>query len=79
MDQTAGEACAAAADRAAVAAPAPEPGEPPRILVVDDDARALRFVRDALSEAGYAPLLTGLAHDLPRIIRTERPRRSCST
>ena len=71
----AGEAGAAPADRAAGAAPAsPEFGEPPRILVVDDDPRALRFVRDALSEAGYAPLVTGAAHDLPRIIRTERPR-----
>ena len=54
--------------------PAPEPGEPPRILVVDDDPGALRFVPDALSETGYAPLVTGAAHDLPRIIRTERPR-----
>ena len=26
------------------------------ILVVDDDPRMLRFVRDALSKAGYAPL-----------------------
>ena len=70
----AGEAAAAAADRAAVPPAAPEPGEPPRILVVDDDPRALRFVRDALSEAGFAPLVTGAAQDLPRIIRTERPR-----
>ena len=54
--------------------PAPEPGEPPRVLVVDDDPRALRFVRDALVEAGYAPLVTGSPHDLPRILRTERPR-----
>ena len=68
----AGEAVAAAADRAAVAAPPPEPGEPARILVVDP--RALRFVRDALSEAGYAPLVTGAPRDMPRIIRTERPR-----
>ncbi len=64
----------AAADHAAVAATAPEPGEPPRILVVDDDPRALRFVRDALSKAGYAPLVTGAPQDMPRIIRTERPR-----
>ena len=70
----AGAAGAAAADCAAIAAPAPEPGELPRILVVDDDPLALRFVRDALSEAGYAPLVTGAAHDLRRIIRTERPR-----
>ena len=52
----------------------PEPGEPPRILVMDDDPQALRFVRDALSEAGYAPLVTGTPRDLPRIIRTEKPR-----
>ncbi len=70
----AGEAGAVAADRAAVPPAAPEPGEPPRILVVDDDPRALRFVRDALAEAGFAPLVTGAPPDLPRIIRTERPR-----
>ena len=70
----AGEAGAAAAGRADVPAAAPEPGNPPRILVVDDDPRTLRFVRDALSEAGYAPLVTGSPHDLTRIIRTERPR-----
>ena len=34
----------------------------------------LRFVRDALSKAGYAPLVTGAPDDLPRIIRAERPR-----
>ena len=62
-----------ATDRAAVPSAYPEPGEPPRILVVDDDPRALRFVRDALSEAGFAPLVTGAPQDLPRIIRTERP------
>ena len=42
--------------------------------MVDDDLRALRFVRDALSGAGYAPLVTGAPHDLRRIIRAERPR-----
>ena len=65
---------AVAADRAAVSPASPEPGEPPRVLVVDDDPRALRFVRDALSEAGFAPLVTGSPQDLSRIIRTERPR-----
>ncbi|MCY3843300.1 MAG: response regulator [Acidobacteria bacterium] len=69
----AGEDRAPAAGRAAPPAPS-GPGEPPRVLVVDDDPRALRFVRDALSEAGYAPLLTGTPQDLRRIIRTERPR-----
>ena len=70
----AGEPAAAAAGRPAGPPAAPEPGEPVRVLVVDDDPRALRFVRDALSRAGYVPLVTGTPHDLPRIIRTERPR-----
>ena len=47
--------------------------EPARIVVVDDDPQTLRFVRDALSEAGYAPLVTGESKDLPQILRTERP------
>ena len=70
----AGGPAAAAAGPAAGPPAAPEPGEPPRVLVVDDDPRALRFVRDALAEAGYAPLVTGTPQDLRRIIRTERPR-----
>ncbi|MDE0626938.1 MAG: response regulator [Bryobacterales bacterium] len=49
-------------------------GEPARILAVDDDPQTLRFVRGALSKAGYAPLVTGEPQDLPRILRTERPR-----
>ncbi len=52
---------------------ASQPGEPARILVVDDDPQTLRFVRDALSEAGYAPLVTGEPKELPQILRTERP------
>ena len=48
-------------------------GGPPRVLVVDDDARMLRFVRDALAQAGYAPLATGEPEELPRIVRTENP------
>ncbi len=48
--------------------------EQTRILVVDDDPQALRYVRDALSQAGYAPLVTGDPDGLSRIIRAERPR-----
>ena len=70
----AGEADAAAAGHAAVPPAPPEPGEPPRILVVDDDPQMLRFVRDALSAVGYVPLVTGTPQDLPQILRTERPR-----
>ncbi len=63
------------------AGPAPgrpdAPGEAPAavpILVVDDDPETLRHVRDALEEAGYAPLVTGDPRELPRIIRAEKPR-----
>ena len=53
---------------------APRPGEPVRILAVDDDPETLRFVRDALSAAGYAPLLTGEPQELASIVRAEKPR-----
>ena len=53
--------------------PSPEGHEPTRILVVDDDPQALRFVRDALLTAGYAPLVTGDPQELSRLIRTEKP------
>ena len=33
-----------------------------RILVVDDDPQTLRYVRDALAKAGYAPIVTGDPH-----------------
>ena len=59
-----------------VSAPLPStaaPDEPARILVVDDDPRTLRFVRDALSRAGYAPLVTGAPEQLPHLIRSEKP------
>ena len=61
----------------AVAGPPPaagEKGERTRILVVDDDPRMLRFVRDALAAAGYAPLVTGEPRELAHIVRTEKPR-----
>ena len=38
-----------------------------------DDPHTLRFVRDTLGEAGYAPLVTGASADLARMIRAERP------
>ena len=52
----------------------PEPPEPTRILVVDDDPQTLRFARDALAQAGYTALVTGEHAELSHIIRTERPR-----
>ena len=51
----------------------PEPREPARVLVVDDDPQTLRFVRDALTRAGYSVLVTGEHEELVHIIRTENP------
>ena len=53
--------------------PVAEPREPARILVVDDDPQTLRFVRDALTGAGYTALVTGEHAELAHIIRTEKP------
>ncbi len=46
---------------------------PARILVVDDDPRTLRLVRDALSAGGYAPVVTGDPREIKRILRVEKP------
>ena len=51
-----------------------EGAEPSRILVVDDDPQPLRYVRDTLTEAGYAALATGDHRELAHIIRREKPR-----
>ena len=48
-------------------------GEPTRILVVDDDPQTLRYVREALTAAGYSALVTSNHDELPSIIQTERP------
>jgi len=44
------------------------------ILVVDDDVRVLRFAREALTRAGYYPVVTGEHREISRIVRTEKPR-----
>ena len=47
---------------------------PVPILVIDDDPKTLRFVRDVLTGSGYVPVVTGDPEALADLIRTERPR-----
>ena len=47
--------------------------EPTRILCVDDDPQTLRYVRDALTRAGYAPVVTGDPEEVPRLMAEEPP------
>ena len=44
-----------------------------RILVVDDDPRTLRFVRNALLAADYRPVVTANPAEIAHLVRTERP------
>ena len=46
----------------------------PRILCVDDDPQTLRYVRDALTKAGYAPVVTGDSEEVSRLMAEETPR-----
>ena len=53
---------------------APRPGKVrPQILVVDDDPQTLRYVRDALSKAGYATTVTADPAEVPRMMEEEEP------
>ena len=49
------------------------PRGPDPVLVVDDDPQTLRYVRETLAEAGYAPVVTGDHRELGGMIRRERP------
>ena len=44
-----------------------------RILVVDDDPKTLRYVRDALTAAGYSPLVTGDPREVAELVRIKKP------
>ena len=54
--------------------PRQETGERARILVVDDDPMTLRYVRDILTRAGYAPVVTNDPKEALRLFESERPR-----
>ncbi len=44
-----------------------------RVLAVDDDPQSLHYVRDTLTKAGYAPVVTGDPADVPRLMAEEKP------
>ena len=66
-----------------VAVPEPAPSSPARtrlttrervrVLAVDDDPQALRYIRDILTKAGYAPVVTGDPADVPKLMAEEKP------
>ncbi|MCY4639276.1 MAG: response regulator [Chloroflexi bacterium] len=63
---------------AAVPAPAPRrarsaTAKQVRVLAVDDDPQALRYVRAVLVREGYAPIVTGDPAAVPRLVAEERP------
>ena len=64
-----GRAVSTSAARRAVAGP----GERVRVLAVDDDPQALRYVRDALASAGYTPVVTGDPEEALRLVGEEKP------
>ena len=53
--------------------PAVEAVERVRVLAVDDDPQALRYVRDALASAGYTPVVTGDPEEALRLVAEEKP------
>ena len=44
-----------------------------RVLAVDDNPQDLRYVRDTLTRAGYAPIATGDPGEVPRLMAEEKP------
>ena len=44
-----------------------------RVLAVDDDPQALRYVRDTLARAGYQPVVTGDPGEVLRLMEEEGP------
>ena len=44
-----------------------------RVLAVDDDPQALRYIRDSVAAAGYQPVVTGDPEEARRLMEEERP------
>ena len=48
-------------------------GDQERILAVGSDPQTLMHVGDALSKAGYLPILTDIPEGAPRLVEKKRP------
>ena len=44
-----------------------------RVLAVDDNLQDLRYIRETLTRAGYAPIATADPADVPRLMEAEKP------
>ncbi|MXY35314.1 MAG: response regulator, partial [Dehalococcoidia bacterium] len=68
---------AATGTASALARTGPSSGSPAskqaRILAVDDDPQALRFLHDTLSRAGYQPVVTGDPEEALRLMEASEP------
>ncbi len=67
-----------AVERSAITLPQPAPTGSTRtprvrILAVDDNPQDLRYVRDVLTRAGYAPVATADPAAVPRLMEEEKP------
>ena len=64
-----------ASERLGLAGPrgVPQGQERRPILVVDDDPQMLRYLRDALTGAGYTPIVTGDADEVGTLVKLHRP------
>ena len=50
-----------------------KPEEQVRILTVDDDTQALRYIRDALVKEGFAPIATADPKEVPFLLEEKKP------
>ena len=71
--EVAGSGTASGAPSLATRSLARAVGERVRVLAVDDDPQALRYVRDALARAGYEPIVTVDPQDALRLVEAEQP------
>ena len=64
---------AAGPNTAAISSSGQVEQEQARILAVDDDPQTLRHVRDALTRAGYVPVVTGDPREALNMLQEEQP------